>query len=82
MQAWSNGRLHVPPHKVTIRGHKVRLNCVMFFTAKPDQIIETPPEVVDEEHPLHFKPFQFGEFYRFFRARHSAEDSLDVFAGI
>lgn len=82
MWAWSNGILHVPPHKVMITGHKVRLTWGLFLHAKLDHVIETLNENVDEVHPRLFKPFPFGEFYKFFRGRLAAVDSLDAFAGI
>lgn len=81
-KALSNARVHVPLHEVLISGEDVRLTCAFFLHPKPEVMVETPSEVVDEEHPLIFKPFNFGEFYKFFRGRLALEDSLDVFAGI
>lgn len=81
-KALSNARVHVPLHEVLITGDDVRLTCAFFLHPKPEVMVETPREAVDEEHPVGFKPFKFGEFYKFFRGRLALEDSLDVFAGV
>ncbi|KAL3344381.1 hypothetical protein AABB24_023692 [Solanum stoloniferum] len=60
-KAWTNDRLHSPLHRVTIAGESDRLSIQLFSLSKPGHFIEAPKELVDEEHPLLFKPFEILE---------------------
>ncbi|KAI3894075.1 hypothetical protein MKX03_013272 [Papaver bracteatum] len=52
--AWSNGRLRCPIHRVVTEANDTRYSIGLFgFSQKS---VEVPPELVDEEHPLKFKP--------------------------
>ncbi|XP_038878200.1 2-oxoglutarate-dependent dioxygenase AOP3-like [Benincasa hispida] len=53
--AWSNGRIHSATHRVIIEGSKERYSTALFSYHKG--IIEIPQELVDEQHPLRFNPF-------------------------
>ncbi|KAL3721059.1 hypothetical protein ACJRO7_005820 [Eucalyptus globulus] len=64
--AWVNGSLHSPCHQVMISGNEVRYLAVLFSIPKGGYIIKAPNELVDEEHPLLFKPFDHMEFLQFF----------------
>ncbi|XP_049386568.1 probable 2-oxoglutarate-dependent dioxygenase AOP1 [Solanum stenotomum] len=57
-KAWTNGRLHSPVHRVTMAGESDRLSIQLFSLSKPGHFVEAPKELVDEEHPLLFKPFE------------------------
>lgn len=71
-----------------MRGMKERYSFGMFTVPKEGYITEVPPELVDKEHPLLFKPFNFMEFMSYFYASTSNpkqdlnENSVEVFAGI
>ncbi|KAF9612985.1 hypothetical protein IFM89_004789 [Coptis chinensis] len=62
--AWSNGRLHCPRHHVVMNGLDTRYAIAMFSFNKG--IVETPEELVDEEHPLLYKPFHHLDLFRFY----------------
>ncbi|KAK9268480.1 hypothetical protein L1049_000231 [Liquidambar formosana] len=53
--AWSNGRLHCPPHRAMISGNETRYTMGLFSFSKMST--QAPEELVDEQHPLLFKPF-------------------------
>ncbi|KAK6802442.1 hypothetical protein RDI58_000222 [Solanum bulbocastanum] len=57
-KAWTNGRLHSPIHKVKMFGESDRFSIQLFSFSKPGHFIKAPKELVDEEHPLLFKPFE------------------------
>ncbi|XP_055818968.1 probable 2-oxoglutarate-dependent dioxygenase AOP1 [Solanum dulcamara] len=57
-KAWTNGRLHSPIHKVAMSGEIDRFSIQLFSFAKPGHFVEAPKELVDEEHPLLFKPYE------------------------
>ncbi|KAL9247370.1 hypothetical protein vseg_020811 [Gypsophila vaccaria] len=62
--AWSNDRIHAPIHRVIMKGEKPRYSLALFSTSK--DTIETPNEMVDDEHPLQFKPFDYMGLLRFY----------------
>ncbi|KAF9588171.1 hypothetical protein IFM89_007860 [Coptis chinensis] len=61
--AWSNCRLHNPIHRVMMRGDAIRYSIGLLSYAKG--ITQTPEELVDEEHPLLFKPFNHLGYHQF-----------------
>ncbi|KAL2926298.1 putative 2-oxoglutarate-dependent dioxygenase AOP1.2 [Bienertia sinuspersici] len=62
--AWSNNRIHAPLHRVIMKGDKARYSFAMFSTTK--DTIQTPIELVDEDHPLQFKPFDYMGLLQFY----------------
>ncbi|KAM3205364.1 hypothetical protein T459_26080 [Capsicum annuum] len=76
--AWTNGRLHSPLHRVTLSGDKDRYSIQLFADPKPDCIIEAPKELVDEEHPLLFKPYDFLGYFEFFGTKAGREAGANV----
>lgn len=62
--AWSNNRIHAPLHRVIMKGDKPRYSFALFSTTK--DTIETPKELVDDEHPLQFKPFDYMGLLQFY----------------
>ncbi|KAL8458121.1 hypothetical protein ACS0TY_035852 [Phlomoides rotata] len=64
-RAWTNGRLQCPDHRVMMSGDKDRYSVGFFSIPKPGYIIKAPEEMVDEEHPLLFKPFDHHKYIDF-----------------
>ncbi|KAK6125159.1 hypothetical protein DH2020_041100 [Rehmannia glutinosa] len=54
--AWTNGRLHAPYHRVMVTGDEARFSVGLFSIPKSGYIMKAPEEMVDEDHPLLFKP--------------------------
>lgn len=52
---WSNGRIEAPFHKV-MHGNRERISLVVLSFIW-DLKVQVPQELVDEDHPLDFKPF-------------------------
>ena len=65
MQAWTNGRLHPVCHRVMMTGDEARYSAGLFSFPKAGYIVRAPEELVDQQHPLLFKPFDYLEFRRF-----------------
>uniref|UniRef100_A0A3Q7E838 Fe2OG dioxygenase domain-containing protein n=1 Tax=Solanum lycopersicum TaxID=4081 RepID=A0A3Q7E838_SOLLC len=63
--AWTNGRLTSAQHKVVTKGDKDRISIQLFSIPNPDYTLKAPKELVDEEHPLMFKPFMLPEFLKY-----------------
>lgn len=82
LQAWSNGRLHAPVHRVVVGGREDRLSCGVFLLPKKDLVIDAPPGVVTVETPRRFRPFVYMDYLKFKHANGDGEDVLDRFAGL
>ncbi|XP_071732662.1 probable 2-oxoglutarate-dependent dioxygenase AOP1 [Rutidosis leptorrhynchoides] len=83
-RAWTNGRLHATTHKVVMSGNEDRYSIGYFSFGKLDKIIKTPEEMVDEEHPLLFKPYTYGEFIKFYYTKENKNEkfALEKFCGV
>ncbi|CBI36202.3 probable 2-oxoglutarate-dependent dioxygenase AOP1 [Vitis vinifera] len=82
--AWTNGRLHSPYHRVMMTGNESRYSTGLFSIPKAGYVIKAPEELVDEEHPLLFKPFDHLEFLQFYytEAGQRAESALKTYCGV
>lgn len=65
-------------------GNKARYSTALFSVLKEGCIVKAPDELVDEQHPLLFKPFDYEEFARFYRTEggQKAESALEAFCGV
>ncbi|KAE9603724.1 hypothetical protein Lal_00001959 [Lupinus albus] len=81
LKAWSNGRLHAATHRVALTGDKLRYSFGLFPMVKDETEIKVPNELVDDSHPLRYKPFIYKDYLNHYIATRNPE-SLDVFAGI
>ncbi|KAM3289031.1 hypothetical protein P3S67_017318 [Capsicum chacoense] len=66
LKAFTNGRLHCPPHQVILMGNKDRYSMGFSQIPKEGYIIKVPEELVDEDHPLLYKPFDGSKYLPFF----------------
>ncbi|XP_061343602.1 2-oxoglutarate-dependent dioxygenase AOP3-like [Gastrolobium bilobum] len=56
LMAWSNDRIKSPNHKVLLMtGNEIRYSLGLFAFCRG--ILQVPEELIDEEHPLQYKPF-------------------------
>ncbi|CAM8879044.1 unnamed protein product [Rhodiola kirilowii] len=84
LKAWSNGRLHSVRHRVTMSGSKDRYSCGIFAKVKEGVLVEAAKELVDNKHPIRYKPFVYTDYMSYLVESESLnmEDALDFFAGI
>ena len=66
VQVWSNGRLDATLHRVIVSGNEERYSTALFSKPKTGYIVKAPEELVDEEHPLRYKPFDMIKFLDYF----------------
>ncbi|KAF2301093.1 hypothetical protein GH714_020032 [Hevea brasiliensis] len=64
LNAWTNGRLHSPYHRVMMSGDQKRYSAVLFTVPREGYIIKAAEELLDEEHPLQFRPFEYPEYLK------------------
>ncbi|KAI3756814.1 hypothetical protein L1987_56637 [Smallanthus sonchifolius] len=62
--AWSNGRLRAPRHQVVMNGKENRYT-IALSTFK-NGTVEIPEELIDDEHPTRFKPFDHYKYLESF----------------
>ncbi|XXG56030.1 hypothetical protein AAC387_Pa03g3555 [Persea americana] len=84
LKAWSNGRLHSARHRVVMSGVKERFSCGLFSIPNEEMTIEVPPELVDKDHPLLFKPFKYMDYVSFAHSENgmNTENALEIYAGV
>ncbi|KAK9149778.1 hypothetical protein Scep_008535 [Stephania cephalantha] len=82
LKAWSNGRLVAARHRVIMSGKKKRYSYALFATPKEGTVVEVPLEMVDKEHPLMFRPFNFMDFLYYFYANYTSDNTLETYAGV
>ncbi|KAK9281126.1 hypothetical protein L1049_004019 [Liquidambar formosana] len=63
LMAWMNGRIRSCSYRVFMSGDEDRYTLGLFSFSKG--MIEAPPELVDDEHPLQFKPFDHAGLFQF-----------------
>ncbi|KAH0890593.1 hypothetical protein HID58_053022, partial [Brassica napus] len=66
MCAFLNGRLASTYHRVLVTAKKTRYSTALFSTPKTGVILDSPEELIDEEHPRVFKPFEFNDYRDFY----------------
>ncbi|CAH8361977.1 unnamed protein product [Eruca vesicaria subsp. sativa] len=84
MCAFLNGRLSSPYHRVVMTANQTRYSSALFSTPKSGVIIDSPEELIDEEHPRMFKSFEFNEFRDFYNteAGFTAQSTLHAFCAL
>ncbi|WOK98631.1 putative 2-oxoglutarate-dependent dioxygenase AOP1 [Canna indica] len=76
LRAWSNGRIVAPLHRVRLDGKDaIRYSAILFSCPMEEQVVEAPPELVDDEHPSLFKPYSYGSFLQFAVSEEGAKDT-------
>ncbi|KAL5758098.1 hypothetical protein ACOSP7_020709 [Xanthoceras sorbifolium] len=82
--AWTNGRLYSANHRVVMTGNEARYSAGLFSIPKGGYIIKAPEVLVDEKHPLLFKPFDHVEFLGFYytEAGQRAQSALNTYCGV
>ncbi|KAL2499130.1 2-oxoglutarate (2OG) and Fe(II)-dependent oxygenase superfamily protein [Abeliophyllum distichum] len=59
---WSNGRFYNVKHLVLCKEVGIRVSITSFLLGPKEAVVETPPELVDSEHPPLYIPFTYEEF--------------------
>ncbi|KAK4252844.1 hypothetical protein QN277_010989 [Acacia crassicarpa] len=78
LHAWTNGRLYNAFHKVMMRGNEARYSAALFARPKEGYKIKAPEELVDEEHPPQYKPFDFVKFVNYFHTQEAQKHRIPL----
>ncbi|KAK4364574.1 hypothetical protein RND71_015932 [Anisodus tanguticus] len=83
LTALTNGRLPCPYHRVNM-GDKERYSIGFSTISKEGCIIKVPEELVDEDHPLLYKPFEAVKYLEFCLLANSkgVAPTLESFCGV
>ncbi|KAJ9190101.1 hypothetical protein P3X46_001333 [Hevea brasiliensis] len=84
LYAWANGLLYSAYHRVMMTGNEARYSAGLFSIPKAGYMIKAPEELIDEQHPLLFRPFDHVEFLKFYytEAGQRAESALKTYCGV
>ncbi|OIT02235.1 PREDICTED: probable 2-oxoglutarate-dependent dioxygenase AOP1.2 [Nicotiana attenuata] len=84
LMAYTNGRLRSPYHRVAMVGNKDRFSLQLFSAPNVFYKIEAPKELVDDEHPLLFKPYDLLGYAQYIaiRANQGVPNVLKSFCGV
>lgn len=81
LTAWSNDRIIAPSHRVIMNGKEDRYSMALFAFNKG--IIEVPKELVDEDHPLMYKPFDhLGLLHFYLKQSDRSKSPIKEFCGM
>ncbi|MCD7463336.1 hypothetical protein HAX54_050364 [Datura stramonium] len=83
LKAFTNGRLHCPTHRV-IMGNEERYSMGFSTIPKEGYIIKVPEELVDDDHPLLYMPFDGSKYLPFYlsEAKRGIFVTLESFCGV
>ncbi|XP_057774804.1 deoxypodophyllotoxin synthase-like [Salvia miltiorrhiza] len=81
--AWSNKRIKSPHHRVTMEGNEARYSIAQFSFMEKD-MVATPDEFVDQDHPQQYKPFDHLKFLDFFSQEENRklESAITTYCGV
>ncbi|GLJ42647.1 hypothetical protein SUGI_0883840 [Cryptomeria japonica] len=83
LQVLSNGRFQSAEHRAVPSSSQTRISIPLFSAPKSDTLIEPIPELINEDNPVKYKSFTFGEYVAYFLNRsHSGKDDNLAFAKI
>ena len=64
IQVWSNDRYESAEHRASVNSHKERLSLPYFFNPRSDAMIEPLEELVSDDSPPRYEPYNWGVFFR------------------
>ncbi|CAK9137917.1 unnamed protein product [Ilex paraguariensis] len=83
-KAWSNDRVLSPNHRVTMdmNGRETRYTIALFSFLR--NMVQVPEELIDEDHPMQFKPFVHVDLLKFYDTGHGrrSQNILKDFCGV
>ncbi|KAJ8560691.1 hypothetical protein K7X08_022551 [Anisodus acutangulus] len=84
IMAWSNNRIKSPHHRVMMEEKGARYSIAQFSFMEDSVMVETPNELVDEDHPLHFNSFNHLDYLHFFSKEENRrlECALKTYCGV
>lgn len=83
-QAWSNDRIHAPLHRVVMRGSKEKARYSVGIFSFHKGVVQVPEELIDEQHPLRYKPFNNFDMLRYYNTEEgrAQENTVKAYCGI
>ncbi|XP_059458375.1 probable 2-oxoglutarate-dependent dioxygenase AOP1 [Corylus avellana] len=81
LMGWSNGRIRSAKHRVILNTKEERYSVGLFSFSTG--MIQVPEELVDDQHPQRFQPFDHQKFLRFFETEEGRkpESPLQAYCG-
>ncbi|CAM8977834.1 unnamed protein product [Rhodiola kirilowii] len=82
--AWTNGRVYSAFHRVMMTGNEARYSVGLFSVPNAGYMIKAPKELIDDDHPLLYKPFDLIAFLGYFYTPAGQQDqfALKTYCGV
>uniref|UniRef100_A0A7N0RBQ8 Fe2OG dioxygenase domain-containing protein n=1 Tax=Kalanchoe fedtschenkoi TaxID=63787 RepID=A0A7N0RBQ8_KALFE len=82
--AWTNGRVYSAFHRVMMTGNEARYSAGLFSIPKAGYTIRAPEELVDDQHPQLYKPFDHVAFLGYYYTPAGQQDqfALKTYCGV
>ncbi|KAH0457441.1 hypothetical protein IEQ34_012756 [Dendrobium chrysotoxum] len=81
--AWTNRRFRARNHRVKLDGSSKRYSIIFSsIPSRSDDMIQTMDELVDNKHPLVYKPFKYYDYLKFRFSNGEKEDTLKSYCGV
>ncbi|KAL3631837.1 hypothetical protein CASFOL_024821 [Castilleja foliolosa] len=83
-KAWSNGKVLSPNHRVTMDKNGKESRCTIGLFSFLRETVQVPDELVDDEHPLQFKPFFHLDLLNFYNTDYGrrSQNILEDLCGV
>ncbi|KAK6148930.1 hypothetical protein DH2020_016455 [Rehmannia glutinosa] len=83
LMAWSNDRIKSPHHRVTMAEKGARYSIAQFSFMEKN-MVQTPQELIDDDHPMRYKPFDHLKYLEFFsrKENRSLESAIRTYCGV
>ncbi|KAJ7518298.1 hypothetical protein O6H91_21G062700 [Diphasiastrum complanatum] len=80
LQAWTNGHFKSVEHRAVLNSVKARFSMVFFYSPNALAVMAPPTKLVDENHPLLYRPFTWAEYFpRMQKKRMEGKVGVDTF---
>ncbi|EXC25839.1 Protein SRG1 [Morus notabilis] len=81
LKVWSNDRVRSCEHQVMVSEDKIRYSAGLFTFIKG--VMQVPEELIDDEYPLRYKPFDHAEYNRYLLSEDRDKNCpINAFCGI
>ncbi|OVA19915.1 Oxoglutarate/iron-dependent dioxygenase [Macleaya cordata] len=80
IQVISNDRYKSNLHRAVVNCEKERFSVPTFYCPSNDALIGPAPQLIDDDHPPHYRSFTYSEYYgTFWNRKLGTESTLDIF---
>lgn len=76
-QVWTNEAYESVEHRVAVNSEKERFSIPFFFNPAHYTMVEPLEELINEQNPSKYRPYNWGKFYRTKRISNFKKSDVD-----